>query len=149
MTVQFEDDDESQATDEERAVRVFDTLDEGLRVTGVPFDNHTLVRRIVDHIPMQRFEESGGNLRGIRLQGGHDLLFKSGYTTGFESKEEGEAATGATCCRNGVTGVNWLVWSPVNSGRDGGGTRKTVRLQHRCPTCGNVLPAIGLCDFCD
>lgn len=130
--------------------RVFETFDEALRVQHLPFENYAIMHRIVGHIPMSRFEESGGFVRGIRVDGRHDLLFKSGYTTGFTSKEEGETASGVECHSNRKTGVNWMVWHPLNRGREGGSVMSTRRecVELKCPTCGNVMPATGICDFC-
>lgn len=138
---------------EPKTVRVFDTFDEALRVQQLPFENYRMMHRIVEHIPMARFEEyRSGGVRAVRLDGGHDLKFVSGYVTGFQSKEEGEAASGTTCHPNSKTGVNWMVWLPLNGGRDGGGgtnTQRNRREPSNCPSCGNQMPATGVCDWCD
>lgn len=131
--------------------RRFETLDEALRAQRIPFENHAMIHRIVVYIPVGRYEESGAHVRAIRRDGGHDLLIKSGYTTGFSSWEEGAAASGGQCEPNSKTGVNWLVVHPVNSLRDGNGARGgsgDARPRATCPTCGDALPLSGVCDFC-
>lgn len=132
------------------APRVFETFEEALCVQRLPLENYAIMHRIVEHIPMLRFEASGGFVRGIRADGLHDLLFKSGYSTGFSSREEGELASGIECHPNSKTGVNWLVWHPLNSGRDGnsGSSARRERREKLCPQCGFVLPGTGVCDEC-
>ena len=137
--------------EEPTTVRVFDSFDEAIRAARFPLENRAMMRRIVEHIPIARFEaRRSGGIRGVRRDGGHDLKFVSGFVTGFESKEEGETASGTICYSNSETGVNWMVWLPLNHGRDGNGTAaaRNQREQSKCPTCGNLVPATGVCDFC-
>jgi len=131
--------------------RQFDTLDEALRKQGIPFENYGIIHTIVGNIPMARYEETSGGIRAVRQGDGSDLIFKSGYTTGFDTREEAAAASeDGPVHPNSKTGVNWLVAHPRNSLNDGGwtmgGRDKPASL---CPTCGNVVPATGICDFCD
>lgn len=116
--------------------REFDSLDEALRIKRIPYDNHAMIRRIVDYIGIARSEESGAHIRAIRRDGGHDLLIKSGYTTGFSSYAEGVEASGGACFPNSRTGCNWLVAHPINSLRESSGprdNRPTRSIAEVCP----------------
>lgn len=126
--------------------REFDSLNEALRIQRIPFENHQMIHRIVSNIAIARYEASGAHIRAIRSAGGHDLLIKSGYTTGFSSKEEGAAASGGSCFANSTTG-NWLVEHPRNSLRQGNGPRSGVskRRAQVCPDCTMEISSSGTC----
>lgn len=132
--------------------KVYPNLKRALNEFGIPQENHNLIERIAQAIPIERYEERSGHIHAVRSdQSRPDLHIHSGWTDGFVSEAEALDATG----RPGVPGECrghgfFSVVHPLVGFRNSEGSpRRPTRTYGYCDTCRYELLPTGICSDCD
>lgn len=136
---------------DEATNRIFRSLADALAAHRIPDENHALIRRLCEHVGIERFEDRTGYIKAVRGDGGPALQINYGWTNGFRSEIEVRTAVGddASYWESGRGTELWGVTHPVNNiGHGGGGPAKDVADHGTCPNCFLELPATGICDNC-
>lgn len=131
--------------------RVYPSLQQALTAREIPVENHALIRRICEHLGINRFEERVGYIKAVRPDDGPALEIHYGYTNGFRSEREARDAVGderSPWASERGTG-QWGVTHPTHAMREANSpltkSNETYRL---CPIHHLALPASGICDYC-
>ncbi|RRJ87869.1 hypothetical protein EG850_03175 [Gulosibacter macacae] len=126
--------------------RKFASLSEALSEMNIPFENHTLIRRIVEGCDVIGLYERGGYIKAVRRDGGRDLHIHSGFTNGFESAAIVQALLGEVESFDSQRG--WGLVHPENKLREASATpAKAAPIDYGvCDSCFLTLPATGVCD---
>lgn len=135
-------------TSAERTLTAGTALSQG----HIPIENHAFIRRFCRDLGIADFKVTGSYVKGLRPEGGPALNICSGYTNGFRSEAEAQAAAGETgeCWPSGRGDGQWGVTHPVHGHESSGGNASSPPPDHGvCPSCHMSLPATGRCDICD
>lgn len=131
----------------ERTFRRYIDLEEALGDKKIPLENRAIIRAFVSSIDCARFEATTSYIKVTRRHGGPDLNIAYGWTTGFATREEADAAGGVSTW---PYGRRWGITHPVHKMRDGGAVRQASLTSERfCPTCHTELPLSGVCSYCE
>lgn len=128
----------------------YDTIDAAFGDWSTSVANQVFLRRLLAGIDVQRYVLRRGYLKVVRASGEPALQVHLGYTNGFRSAEEiAGAVDGVKPWISQRRRDTWGVTHPDHGSSRGEGERRAeVRDGGRCPTCGDVMPMTGVCDFC-
>jgi len=122
-------------------------LDDALEDKKIPLENRPIIRAFVATIGCAKFESTTSYIKATRRQPGPDLNIAYGWTTGFATREEAQAAGGTDVW---PWGRRWGITHPVHMLREGGGARRAPLTSERfCPRCNMELPLAGGCPDCE
>jgi hypothetical protein len=131
----------------ERTFNRYADLDDALERKRIPLENRPIIRAFVASIGCILFEETTSYIKATRSQPGPDLDIAYGWTTGFATREEAEAAGGVEVW---PWGRRWGITHPVNKTRDGDSGRRTPLTSGQiCPNCNMEMPLSKECPNCD
>ena len=132
-----------------------ESLISALTKARIPADNHEFIQRMTDAIGIADYravvKPDKPYIKAKRSDGRRELHIYYGYTNGFASKEEIEAATGsASGAGLSTRKPTWFVRHPVSNVPPGSERSLSVgREADKCPNCHLLMPLTGICDNCD
>jgi hypothetical protein len=128
----------------ERTFRQYADLEDALEQKHIPLENRPIIRAFVAAIGCFRFEETTSYIKATRIKPGPQLEIAYGWTDGFETREEAEAAGGVAVW---PIGRRWGIDHPVNRGTGDRSKRSLAPVTSGkfCPTCHLELTATGEC----
>ena len=122
---------------------MYANLEEALEKKRIPLENRPIIRAFVASIGCSRFEETSSYIKATRTQPGPDLQIAYGWSYGFATRKEAEAAGGIDAWQYGS---RWGITHPVNMTRDGSDrSRPPLTSDRFCPTCNMELSLSGDC----
>ncbi len=74
----------------------FESLDDAMRVMGVPLENHRFFRQFTAAIGVAKYYRTSSYIKAVRIDNGPALQIAFGYTNGFLPREEALNASGNT-----------------------------------------------------
>ncbi len=133
----------------EKVFHRYASLDEALEDKRIPLENRPMIRAFVVAIGCARFERTTSYLKAGRRDGGPHLQIAYGWSSGFVSREEAEAAAGIEPWARERKGL-FCVTHPVHKGHRGGGVSYEAATSGRiCPSCNCEIPlAETVCPDC-
>lgn len=129
-----------------------DSLIDALTQAGIPAENHSFIRSIIDAVGVSEVIAATNvdqrYVLATRRNGGRPLRIYYGYTTGFDSKEEIIAILGDTASpTHSKTG--WWVPHPENRIYSGSERARTKKREANFCDCGMQRSLTGACPSCD
>lgn len=126
----------------------FASLEDALRVMRIPLENHKLIRKVTQNIRIGSYFRTSSYIKAVRVAKGPDLHVASGYTNGFQSRDEALMAAGDVECERSQRGTEqWLIRHPVHghASQDSGPAGPAGRDYGTCPNCFTTFSATGRC----
>ncbi len=129
--------------------RRYGSLDDALEATNAHLDNRPWIRELCARIGISEYHQTSGYIKAVRSDGGPPLRIAYGWTNGFVSQEEAEAATGVPAWPSEDRRDLWGVTHPVHGHGGSGAGGKPAEVGYGvCPTCHTTITPSGTC-LCD
>lgn len=125
----------------EKTYRQYADLEDALEKKNIPRANRPLIRAFVAAIGCSRFDERDSYIKATRIKPGPPLLIAYGWSSGFATEQEAEAAGGVKVWK---TGLRWGIDHPVSKDT-GPRKREPVTSDKFCTTCNEGLSLTGEC----
>ena len=126
----------------------FDSLDDAMRVMGIPLENHRFIRQFTAAIGIAGYFRTSSYIKAVRSEEGPALQIAFGFTNGFVSRDEAVAASGNGEPWPSARGTGlWGLWHPVHGHENQTSSphRGLERDYGTCPKCFTSYSASGSC----
>lgn len=145
------EDDEVDAGEHEGGEdRRYASLAEAFQDRGTRPENQAFIREFLKNVDVAGFYRRGNYIKVTRHSGGPALQIHEGYTNGFRSAEDVIATAGdVDRWESRRVRHTWGITHPTHGSARGGDLQRQARREGgQCPTCGDVLPLSGVCNWC-